>query len=323
VGEFELIQRWLSHFDPGSAGLVVGPGDDAAVVSPPEGDLVLTTDALVDGVHFLSPRWPPEDIGHKAVAVNLSDLAAMGAEPLWLLLALGLPSPPPGADWLDALARGAAALARTHGVSLIGGNVSRSPALSLTLTAVGRAPRGQHLRRSGAQAGDRVYVSGALGDAALGLQLLLAPGQAQAAATRPLIAQQRRPTPRVALGQGLLGIASACLDISDGLAQDLGHLLTASGVGAEIFLGALPLSEAYRAHQGDRPEAWAPAVCGGEDYELLFTAPPAQAPALAALSKALSLSISQIGVIEEAPGLRWRTPAGERWEPPRGGWQHL
>ena len=230
AGEFELIAAFTALLPTRGEGVRLGPGDDAALLQPPRGEtLVATVDAVVEGVHF-DQRFTPADIGWKALAVNLSDLAAMGARPLWALVALGVPLGAPAAR-LRGIARGLGACARRHRLAVVGGNVTRALELSLTVTVVGTVARGRALRRDGARPGDLVLVSGTLGDAALGV----AP---EAAAS--LHRRQRRPTPRLALGLGLRRLATAAIDISDGLAQDLGHLCSASGVGATLRVTAAP-----------------------------------------------------------------------------------
>jgi thiamine-monophosphate kinase len=264
AGEFARIDRFVRFFP--RARVRVGIGDDCAVLRPRRGaELCVTTDAVVEGVHFTRAVFTLADVGHKALAVNLSDLAAMGARPSWFVCALQLPA------WvdehaLDALARGMSALARRHRIDLVGGNLSRSDALSVTITAAGEVPPGAALLRGGGRAGDRLYVSGTLGDARLGLELLES-GKRGRARTRQL-----RPEPRIALGLLARTFASAAIDISDGLAQDAGHLARASGVRAILHLPRLPLSPPLRRHAGESASAWA--VAGGEDYELLLAVPP-------------------------------------------------
>jgi thiamine-monophosphate kinase len=263
IGEFELIARFARALPAAGERVVVGIGDDAAVLRPPEGELlVATVDAVVGGVHF-GPAFAPEDVGWKSLAVNLSDVAAMGARPLWALLALATPR---GEDplRLARMVRGLSACARAHGVEVVGGNVTRARQLSLTVTVLGSVREDRILRRSGARAGDALLVSGTLGDAALGL----APGASPALARR-----QRRPAPRLALGRALAGVARACIDVSDGLLQDLGHLCRASGVGASLRLAELPLSPAYRQAARRLRDPFEPALSGGEDYELLAAVP--------------------------------------------------
>ncbi|HZA51980.1 MAG TPA: thiamine-phosphate kinase, partial [Myxococcaceae bacterium] len=247
--EFARIGRFSRFFSV--ARVPVGIGDDCAVLRPRPGwDLCVTTDALVEGVHFTREHFSLADVGHKALAVNLSDLAAMGARPAWFLCALELPA------WvddrrLDGLARGMSALAREHRIALVGGNLSRARSLSVTLTAVGEVPRGGALRRAGGRAGDRLYVSGRLGDARLGLALLAKGLRGQARA------RQLRPTPRIALGLVARRFASAAIDVSDGLAQDAGHLAAASGVRALLQVNRLPIGAELERHAGQGASAWA------------------------------------------------------------------
>jgi thiamine-monophosphate kinase len=263
IGEFELIALFTRDLPAAGEGVVVGIGDDAAVLRPPPGDLlVATVDAVVDRVHF-GPAFAPEDVGWKALAVNLSDVAAMGARPLWALVAVATPRREDPSR-LARIVRGLAACARAHRVAVVGGNVTQARQLSLTVTVLGSVRPDRILRRSGARAGDALLVSGTLGDAALGL----APGAPPALARR-----QRRPAPRLALGRALAGIAHACVDVSDGLLQDLGHLCRASRVGASLRLSELPLSPAYLSAARRLADPYEPALSGGEDYELLAAVP--------------------------------------------------
>lgn len=262
-GEFDLIQRFLACFP--RARVPVGPGDDCAVLAPSKRALCVTTDAVVEDVHFTRATFSPADIGHKALAVNLSDLAAMGAVPRWFVCALALPRDFPPRE-LSALGRGMAALAKAHRISLVGGNFTSAREVSVTLTVTGELSH-PPLLRTGARPGDLLYVSGTLGDARLGLQQLQAGVRRGAAVKR-----QRRPEPRIALGQVAARFASAGMDVSDGLAQDLGHLCAASRVGVALDLERLPLSPAVRSALG--PEG---ALQGGEDYELLLAVPPTRA----------------------------------------------
>lgn len=281
-GEFELIREFFQRplADPA---VHLGIGDDAALLTLPAGEaLVASTDTLVAGRHFPDTA-APFDIGWKALAVNLSDLAAMGARARWVTLALTLPAS--NEDFLREFARGFFALADREGVSLVGGDTTRGP-LSITVTALGSVPPGLALRRAGAQVGDDLYVSGSVGDAGLGLRLELGQWHEELAPAAREIALQRlhRPEPRLALGLALRGVASACLDVSDGLAQDLGHLLAASGVGAELELAALPRSAALAGI--DPAFADILALTSGDDYELLFTAPAEARAVIATLPRA-------------------------------------
>ncbi|RMG19443.1 MAG: thiamine-phosphate kinase [Deltaproteobacteria bacterium] len=298
MDEFELIERWLERLPVPGSGVLVGPGDDAAVLVPRPGHrLVVTTDAVVEGVHFDAGRVPPAAIGHKALAVNLSDLAAMGARPRWSTVALTLPPGRLPWSFLRRIADGLGALARAHGVAVVGGNVSAGDVFSLTLTLVGEAR--QVLRRKGARPGDRILVTGTLGDAALGLASLAA-RSGPPRRMSVLEARQVRPTPRVEMGLAAVGLASAAIDVSDGLVQDLGHLLRESGVGATLFAHRVPRSRAYQRATTDL----GPALSGGEDYELCLTAPPRKVPALSRRARALRLRLTEIGEVDESGTLR-------------------
>jgi thiamine-monophosphate kinase len=297
LGEFDLIRRFFSGQGIRHAETALGIGDDCALLRcRSEGELAVTVDTLVSGVHFL-PEVDPEALGHKALAVNLSDLAAMGAEPRWATLALTLPSVDEA--WLEAFARGWFALAARHGVELAGGDTTRGP-LSITIQAMGWVPAGKALRRSGARPGDGVYVSGPLGAAGLGLKIRLGQTGLDDAEA---VARLERPEPRVALGRALRGLASACIDISDGLAADLGHILNASDVGARLDFARLPLGAGvsrYIAETGD----WRLPLRAGDDYELCFTVPEAQQDELERRLAAAGLTADRIGHIEPEPGLR-------------------
>lgn len=277
VTEFSLIERFTRQFHPPRAPR--GPGDDCAVL----GRLVVTTDALVEDVHFTRATFSFEDIGHKALAVNLSDVAAMGARPTWFTVALGLPPDLTTRD-VEAMAKGMARLARAHRVELVGGNVTRARELSVTLTAAGELTLAP-LLRSGAKVGDGLYVSGPLGDAAGGLRLDV-PSLRRA---------QRRPAPHVAFGQLASRFASACIDISDGLAQDLQHVCDASGVGAELSRDALPISRALMQHAPHEALQWA--LTGGEDYVLLLCVPATRRARFEQAAARANLAAHRIGVI--------------------------
>jgi thiamine-monophosphate kinase len=261
-------------------------GDDCAVVRPDAGlELAITTDMLVEGRHFLSDA-EPRALGHKALAVNLSDLAAMGAAPRWALLAIGLPAADAG--WLEAFAAGFFALAERYGVELIGGDTTRSPLRTLAVTAIGEVPAGVALFRGGARPGDDIWVSGALGGAALAL----VHPEIDAAAAR-----LQRPEPRVELGERLRGLATAAIDVSDGLTSDLGHILERSQVGAIVQYAQVPRDGAFAAVANEALERDC-VLSGGDDYELAFTAPPARRADLAALGAELALPLTRIGAIQ-------------------------
>ena len=307
-GEFDFIRRFLRHFP--TARVPVGPGDDCAVLAPSRGALCVTTDAVVEDVHFTRAGFSPADIGHKALAVNLSDVAAMGATPRWFVCALALPRDFPPAH-LSGIARGMAALAREHRVDLVGGNFTSARELSVTITATGELSR-PPLTRSGARPGDWLYVSGTLGDARLGLAHLKA-GLRRGGPVR----RQRRPVPRVALGQLASRYASAALDVSDGLAQDLGHLCTASGVRATVELARLPMSAAVKRELGA-----AGALAGGEDYELLLAVAPGRRRAFERACARGGHAVTRVGVLSEGAGWVIHDEAGRMVRRP-GGFDHF
>ncbi len=289
LGEFDLIRRYFDR--PGS-----GIGDDCALLSPTPGQQwLVSSDMLVEGRHFLS-TVDPEALGHKALAVNLSDLAACGATPRAFFLALALPR----ADeaWLAGFARGLFRLADAHGIGLAGGDTTAGP-LNICITVMGEAPSGSALLRGGARVGDELWVSGELGDARLALEIIRGRASADLAAVRERL---ERPTPRVQLGQALRGLASSCIDLSDGLLGDLQHVLKASGVGATLKLDALPRSRLLAAQPEDLQRQCL--LAGGDDYELLFTLPPGSRP------PELGVRLTRIGRIVEAPGLHLRDAAG-------------
>ena len=291
--------------------MALGIGDDCALLTPAPGQqLAISTDMLVEGRHFFADV-DPAALGHKALAVNLSDLAAMGAQPLAFTLALALPPARAGDDaWMSALARGLFALADEHRCALVGGDTTAGP-LNICITVIGQVPTGQALRRDGARAGDDIWVSGTLGEARLALLALQ--GQLTLPPDRLAALRQRleRPTPRVALGTALRGIATSAIDLSDGLAGDLRHVLSASGVGAVLDAQALRAAGATSATSATGP-AHAPSndaaqdlqrtLTGGDDYELLFTAAPAQREAVRAAGAASATAVTRIGRIEAAQG---------------------
>jgi thiamine-monophosphate kinase len=296
VGEFELIARYFTRPVRRAA---LGIGDDCALLAITPGmQLATSSDMLVEGRHFLS-TVAPERLGHKALAVNLSDLAACGARPLAFTLALALPQADEG--FLEGFSRGLLALAEQHGCELIGGDTTRGP-LNICITAFGEVPAGAALLRSGARVGDTVWVSGALGDARLALEAfrghIALPGEGFEQARRAM----EQPQPRVALGEALRGLAGSAIDLSDGLLGDLGHILTASRVGACIEVDAVPRSVLLRS----QPLHWQRlcTLAGGDDYELAFTAPARQAEAVLAAGRQCGVAVTPIGRIEAEPGLR-------------------
>ena len=318
MGEFELIERYFAKVGPGRADVVLGVGDDAALLTVPAGhELAACTDTLVDGRHFPAVTRA-DDIGWRALAVNLSDLAAMGATPAWATLALTLPAV--DEDWLEGFVAGFAALATQHQVALVGGDTTRGP-LTITVQALGFVPAGTALRRGGARPGDLLYVTGWPGDAAAGLALIEGRLAGQGANRAALEGKFRRPEPRLGFGTRLRGVASACIDISDGLAADLGRLAAASGVGATVRAAELPLSRALFALAGeDRAREFA--LGGGDDYELLFTVPPAARAALAAVTASAGAPACHcIGEIAAGRGVRIQGERGELALP--RGWDHF
>jgi thiamine-monophosphate kinase len=296
--------------DKGALGLK----DDAALLNVPEGyELVITKDALVEGVHFTGGE-SPDLLARKALRVNLSDLAAMGARPYGYFLALMLPASTDEA-WLQAFAAGLAADQKTYGITLLGGDTTRSlGGLSLSITALGLVPRGQALLRSGAVAGEDIYVSGTLGDAALALQFM----------TDSFLQQRYQlPEPRLALGERLRGIASSCMDISDGLMQDLGHICKSSGVAATIYRNRIPLSEAAKLALPLAKNPQEAALAGGDDYELLFTAPSTAAQKLGRIAHETKTAITCIGNTSKGSGARVVDATGKEIVLSRQGYAHF
>jgi thiamine-monophosphate kinase len=301
--EFDLIEAFLQPFPPGG-GVRLGPGSDCAAVSVSRGmQLVATTDAVVEGVHFDLRRFSPEDVGWKSLAVNLSDLAAAGARPRWFLCALGIPKSSRAIQLARRISRGMAALARKFRCALVGGNVSRASEWSVTITALGEAKR--PLSRSGARPGDALIVLGMLGDAAAGLRPYPSPAASRA---------QRRPFPLVREGRIAAARASAAIDVSDGFLQDLGHLCDSSGVGAVVECSSLPLGKAARA----LPDGMELALGGGEDYALLLAVPPRKLPSLRG-----RLRFAEVGRVVRGKGVQLTELGQPRPLPRRAGFDHL
>ena len=308
MGEFDLIARYFTRPTPRA---VLGVGDDCALLQPSPGmQLAISSDMLVEGRHFFADV-DPFTLGHKALAVNLSDLAACGARPLAFTLALALPRVDEA--WLKPFSRGLLALADAHGCELVGGDTTQGP-LNICITVFGEVPPGQALLRSGARAGDDIYVSGTLGDARLALEILRGRVVAPAAVLAAARLRLEQPTPRVALGLALRGLATAAIDVSDGLLGDLGHILKLSGVGATVETDvAIDLVASQACYTGAnglffpeiRPEHWLGwALAGGDDYELLFTAPSACRAAVTAAARSSQTAVSRIGRIDSERGLR-------------------
>jgi len=298
TAEIELIERHFTRRGYLRADVLQGVGDDAAVLDASgDGSLVLSVDTLVDGVHFPA-EFDARFVGHRALAASLSDLAAMGAEPAWALLALTIPSV--DEHWLAGFSAGLDALARRFGVALVGGDTTRGP-LAVSLTAAGRLPPDSAILREGARAGDDLWISGTPGDAAAGLAILQGRMPAQGRAREALLRRFQLPEPRVALGIALRGVATSCIDVSDGVAGDLAKLCAASGVGAELESRELPLSAGLCSVAGLESRL-AFALGGGDDYELLFTASPTDRARIAALDAGVVLR--RIGTISEGAGVR-------------------
>lgn len=315
--EFELIRQiqrdTVVDYTPGfEPGVRLGIGDDAAVLEVPAGQhLVAATDTLNAGTHF-PVDTSPFDIGFKCLAVNLSDLAAMGATPRWALLSLSLPEASP--QWVQQFSEGFMSLAQAHNVTLVGGDTTAGP-LSVSLTALGSVEPGRHLARSGARPGDLLVVSGTIGGAAHALEML------QAGKPVPERHLLDRPQPRVSLGQALTGYASACIDVSDGLLADLGHVLKASGCGAKLEVEKLPCTDALTGLEDET--RWRHQLSGGDDYELLFALPPRHRAWLEKLSQQLDIRLSVIGEFEEEEGIRCFTKDGLAYEPKDTGFEHF
>ena len=312
LGEFDLIARICARVLQ-RGDIVLGIGDDAALLQPPPGrQLAVTTDTLNNGVHF-PVGTSPADIGWKALAVNLSDLASMGAEPAWCTLSLSLPEVDAG--WIDAFIDAFLDLARQHGVALVGGDTTRGP-LSISVTAMGFVEPGRALRRDAAQVGDEVWVTGTLGDAAGGL------AQRESGGDPALRSRLDRPTPRVEVGRAIVGIANAVVDVSDGLLADLGHICERSEVGAELELASLPASPALlQAFDGE--QRWSLQATGGDDYELCFTVSPLRRDELLRVCESVGVAVTRIGSIVSGSGVVALDADGDVWQSPRPGYDHF
>ena len=319
MGEFELIARHFTRAAPPGGAVVLGVGDDCALLQPTPGhQLAVSSDMLVEGRHFFAGA-EPEALGHKALAVNLSDLAAMGARPLGFTLALALPA----ADeaWLAPFARGLFALADAHACPLVGGDTTRGP-LTISITVFGELLPGHALRRDAARAGDELWISGRTGEARLALALRR--GEPWARGELATVQDRMdRPMPRLALGQALAATEGvhAALDVSDGLLGDLGHILKASGVGAEIGMNALPVAPALSAlDEGPRLDCL---LAGGDDYELLFTADASARKAVLSAGRRAGTAVARIGRLTRTPGIRLLDAAGRESPLAARGFDHF
>lgn len=324
LGEFGLLRELgLANVDLPSGWL--GPGDDTAILPPPTGGLLFTADLLVEGVHFRTDTCPAADLGYKTLAVNVSDVAAMGGRPLAFTLSITLPGKT-SVSWVRDLHRGLREAAAAFDCPLVGGDTTSGPVVTLSVAVLGEAPAAGAVRRSGATPGDDLFLSGWVGESALGLRLLEAGAEAEVPDGPALMRRHHRPEPRLALGRALAeaGLATAMIDVSDGLLQDLGHVLTASRAGADLRLERLALSPALRRGAErlglDPREA---ALAGGEDYELLFTSPPGHRAAVFAAARAAATPVRRIGAVRPGEGLTlWE---GDRpvAPPGRGGFDHF
>ncbi|CAA9410819.1 MAG: Thiamine-monophosphate kinase [uncultured Ramlibacter sp.] len=325
MGEFELIDRYFRRKSAASPRVPLGLGDDCALLAPAAGmQLAVSSDMLLEGRHFLS-TVDPRRLGHKALAVNLSDLAACGARPLGFTLALAMPSV--DTAWLEEFSMGLFALADAQGCELVGGDTTRGP-LAICITVFGEVPPGEALLRSGARAGDDLYASGTIGDARAALEVFRGSLQLPAALFELARARMEQPTPRIALGQALRGIASAAIDVSDGLLGDLRHVLRQSGVGARIDTSLALDLLALRQAQGagglpDEARQLEFVLAGGDDYELVFTAAPSLREAVAQAAADSGTRVTRIGRIEAEPGLRLVDGEGQAHHRRYGSFDHF
>jgi thiamine-monophosphate kinase len=315
IGEFELIERWFTRAPRRAA---LGVGDDCALIAPAPGhELAVSTDLLIEGRHFLS-TVDPQRLGHKALAVNLSDLAACGATPLAYTLALALPQV--DERFLDGFARGLHALADAHAIDLVGGDTTRGP-LAIAITVLGEVPAGAALRRNGARAGDTLWVSGTLGDARLALEQFRGTVELAGHAFARVRHAMETPTPRIALGRALRGLATSAIDVSDGFVGDLAHVLRASSVGATVDVDALPRSPDLRAQPSTLQRLCT--LAGGDDYELVFTAPDARADGVRAAAAEAGVAVAAVGRIDAQTGLRLVDARGDTVVERYAGFDHF
>lgn len=326
-GEDELIQTTFAPLASGFAG-ALGLKDDCAVLTPPPGeDLVLTTDAVAEGVHFFSDD-AAADIAWKALAVNVSDLTAKGARPIAYLMSIAFPERPERA-WLDTFARGLAEAQAAFGMALAGGDTDRRPGpLAVTVTAIGGVPQGRMVRRSTARAGDVLFFSGTLGDSALGLKLRADPMQAaemglDAAGARGLVERYLRPMPRLALAPHLVCFATAAMDVSDGLVKDCGRLARASGLAAVLDAALVPLSHPACTAVAHRPELLKSILTGGDDYEVLAAVAPEHSDAFRAAAAESGVTVTEIGRLTDGAGVTVTTPDGRPLDVGAAGWDHF
>ena len=316
--EFQLIERFFVGRGPVRRDVKLGIGDDCALVQPAENkSIAISCDTLVENVHFFADM-PAKALGYKSLAVNLSDLAAMGAEPAWMTLALTLPEI--DETWLKEFSEGLYEAAEYYGIALIGGDTTRGPR-AISITVHGQVPTGKALTRHGAKVGDWIYVTGTLGDSALGLDILRGVQHAHPEQKEYLVNRHYYPTPRVLAGQSLRSLASSAIDLSDGFVSDIGHILKSSGVGAVVDVNAIPLSSALRGTV-DEQQALSYALTGGEDYELLFTVPEAQKGALETSLSHAGVKFVKVGQICAGSQLKLQRK-GEAFTPINRGFEHF
>jgi len=314
--EFYIIERYFKHLTDLQDDVIYGIGDDAAVIAPQAGqEILVSTDTLVEGVHFLSGT-NPDAIGYKSLAVNLSDMAAMAAEPKWATLSLTIPSN--DESWIEKFCTGFSELAKEFSVCLIGGDLTQGP-LSITVQIMGQIPKGQALMRSGANAGDLIYVSGYLGMAAYALNQIK--DNAENIAEESL-QRLHRPLPRIDLGLDIRDMANAAIDISDGIASDLKHILNASSVGAVIELDKIQVYEKLN-YPNNEQMKWQAALCSGDDYELCFTIPETLQEKLETKIYNKNYTVTCIGKIVKGSSLQWLTEDGSEYGLPLAGYQHF
>lgn len=317
--EFQLIEKYFTHHASNRTDVILGVGDDCAILQPPADQrLVMTTDSLIENIHFF-PQTQPNDLGFKSLAVSLSDIAAMGAEPAWVLLSLTLPEA--RESWLQEFCAGFYQLLDHFNLGLVGGNTTRGP-LSITTQVTGFLAASEGLLRQGARPGDLIYITGTLGDAGVGLDILKKKIKMPEPFKTEMLSRLNRPQPRVKEGMTLRTIATAAIDISDGLMIDLSHLLTASGVGATINPGKLPLSKALRTVL-KKEQAWQYALNSGDDYELCFTIPPGLQSQFELTFGSYDCGYICVGKIEPEPGLRIIDSQGEVFNVKSSGYQHF
>jgi thiamine-monophosphate kinase len=314
--EFGLIARYFTH---PARNAVLGVGDDAALMRASPGmELAVSTDMLVAGTHFFADA-DPRRLGHKALAVNLSDMAAMGATPRWALLAISLPQI--DTSWIARFMRGFMTLARRHDVDLVGGDTTRGP-LNVSVTILGEVPRAKALRRDGARAGDDIWVSGTLGDAALAVAQRLGRVQLSDAEKKACLRALDLPEPQIALGVGLRGVARSAIDVSDGLVADLGHICERSGLGADVWMPAVPRTSRLESRIGTAV-GLAALFAGGDDYQLCFTAAQVRRARVVAIGRRVGATLSRIGVMRAGRGVRVLDAGGRRLPLARGGYDHF